>query len=602
MKKIYLLCCNLLLLSPTLNAQVGVNTPLPNTNTILHISEDEHGGGALGRGVLIPRMSISDRDAIPVDSHVDQQDNGLLIYNTTENCFNYWNFAEQLWNSLCGKIGKAQLTIDNCDSIEVKGDYKRGVALSNHYIEVPVTVHSRGTYMLTATTSTTNGYYFTHSGEFLETGKYIVKIPAVGTPEKAQNDRFTVLINGIAANGDQPACQFGVTVSGQTDFKMNCSSVKVNGVYTVNQRLNASHTIQVAIQVDPSSVGAGSMYHMQTDRVDGIRFTGSGLITARNQVVTLYGEGTPTSDEVKNLTITANSNSNSTTCKAKVFIAIPSKKLLTIGTSENGYGYNFSGSAASNKLITTPSNYGMLNDSRIKFQGWSSIINGGNHPRDESLRSWLLGNQPVDILVIGYSWSMSDSAADIITEYLARGGVVLAFSESNSGVRRLFRNLFASSSIDARSGGGAGTLYNLSYTNDEILNGPFGDIRGKKWGEDASYTTYVSNLPSSEVYIYSDAAGNELQKTSSGDREGITALRHRSLNFIWVGDGGFNSNHSGHSSTICPFKLDHLNYPIPKSNYGNHSSGRTEVYNAIFTANAFAWAIKQAHFMGINTL
>ena len=291
------------------------------------------------------------------------------------------------------------------------------------------------------------------------------------------------------------------------------------------------------------------------------------------------------------------------TCSFDVIITIPKKKLLTIGSDPDGYGYNWSGNAASNKLITTNTNYGELINSVIKYEGFNNninVINGGVDPNASQLRNWLLGPEPVDILVLGYIWTMTEEEADIITEYILKRGVVLAFSESLAGNRRLFQNLFNDINITSSLINAAGALYKLPVVDDEILNGPFGDIRGKYWGEDASQTCRVTGLPLNDIDIYSyDVDYSQATPVSTG---AITAFKHKQFNLIWVGDGGFTSSHTGTSGTICPFKLDTNNFPIPKPNYGRRTTAREQpVYNSIFTANAVAWAIKKAESNGINT-
>jgi len=132
-------------------------------------------------------------------------------------------------------------------------------------------------------------------------------------------------------------------------------------------------------------------------------------------------------------------------------------------------------------------------------------------------------------------------------------------------------------------------VYQLSGTDDAILNGPFGDIRNQRWGEDASNTSGASGIPSGMIDIYSN--GSDISGGTSNSAI-VTAFKHKTLNFLWIGDGGFNSNGNPTSDTITPFVLDGANYPVLKTNYGRGTE--YSVYNAILTANAFAWAIEMA--------
>lgn len=77
MKNFTTIC--LFFLACHLSGQVSINTTgsPPVATAMLDISGS-------GKGILIPRMTASDRDLIsnPAQS--------LLIFNTTSNCYNYW--------------------------------------------------------------------------------------------------------------------------------------------------------------------------------------------------------------------------------------------------------------------------------------------------------------------------------------------------------------------------------------------------------------------------------------------------------------------------------------------------------------------------------
>ncbi len=306
----------------------------------------------------------------------------------------------------------------------------------------------------------------------------------------------------------------------------------------------------------------------------------------------MYGTGTPTSMDPKRLTITSNSKSDVTTCSATVTIAYTKKKVLSIGTYANVYGYNFSGTAYSNQMITAQANFGTQENSLIKAEGFEFISPGDFSPSLAQLQTAL--NQNPDFIIMGVWWDPTVAMADLLVDYLAKGGIILAFMEEAGGTRILQR-LFANTSISGTLVNAAGAVYRYPILNDEILNGPFGDIRGLQWGEDASQTRAMYNIPTSSITVYSNDQDISAGNAGTG---GITAFKHNSLNFIFVADGGFNSaaNNAPASNTICPFNIDANKFPIAKTNYGR--STRYTVYNSIFTANALAWAIKTAQFKG----
>lgn len=73
-----------------LNGNIGIGTDSPDDSSILDIESDE-------KGLLIPRMSESERDAI------NDPAQGLQIFNLTTGCLNYY-FGTS-WCSLCGCDG-----------------------------------------------------------------------------------------------------------------------------------------------------------------------------------------------------------------------------------------------------------------------------------------------------------------------------------------------------------------------------------------------------------------------------------------------------------------------------------------------------------------
>ncbi|KFF22186.1 hypothetical protein [Chryseobacterium sp. JM1] len=569
------------------NGSVGINTSSPNVNSVLDVVS-----GNNNKGILIPRLTENQRNAIIINK---PKDDGLTIYNTTEDCFNYWSFADDEWKSVCGQMGKAVFTVD-CSNTKVMGTYVKGRDLTtSNYLNISVNVTKIGNYTISGTTI--NGYNFYGTGTFLNTGVQTIQIGGQGTPQNVQTDDVT-----LTANGNDVTCTPAVSVnvlSPAGSYTMSCGGAVANGVYKVGTALNSSNTITLPINV--SSLGS---YTITTNTVDGISFRGSGTFTSTgNQNITLSGMGTPSSTAVKTITITSDSQGGvSTTCNVSVIVVIPAKKLLAIGLGTT-YGYNLSNSGRpSNTLITTNTNYGTLPASTVKYEGWSQIIDGGNSPSAAQLNTWLLGSAPVDMVVIGYSYGMSAGEASVFLQYLQKGGVILSFCEDTTGNQNFFRTIFNDPSITQSTTGGSGDgrTYTLPITSDEITNGPFGDIRGKLWGDDATDVVYFTGLPSGEISVYSNATN---ANNSTGTVAGaVTAFKHKSFNLIWVGEGGFNSQSGNtgdlNSNTICPFILDTNKKPTPKTTYG---TAGTLIYNSTFTANAFAWAIKQAEFKGINT-
>lgn len=581
-------------------AQVGVNTESPNRLSELDVKNLVNGVDTIPKGIMIPRLRTEQRDLIDVRDA--SEGNGILIYNIDEDCYNYYNKLEAEWKSLCGKLGRAEFEITDCSAVEAYGLYRNKESLNtSHYIKMRVTVTKIGSYTIVAMPDPDNGYYFTLSGDFLTKGTFELLLPAAGTPidytpEGEPGDLIRFNLNGIMAN-----CTINIPIedsSKKPEYTMNCGKAKVNGIYLLDKELDGTNTLSLTITASVNAIGA--TYIIETDEQAGIKFSGSGILVNGTQVVTLQGVGTPNSVEPVTLTISSNSTISKATCSVSVPVAYTKKKILTIGSFPNGYGYNFSGTAQSGRMLKASNNYGTLSTSIVKCEGFD-IIDGGADPSDARLYSWLLGAEPVDIVIIGFlsNYIGSGNQGTYIRQYLENGGVVLAYMDSNGAqAQPLLRAVFDSSSITAGNitSAIAGLVFNFSNVDHEILNGPFGDIRGLYWGEDASYTQGAVGLPTDKITIFStdqDLAG---YNTGRGD---VTAFVHNELNFVYVGDGGFNSSDTSIATPyiICPFKVDANNSPIARQGYGWSTTGRTyPVYNSIFTANAIAWAIKKAQF------
>ncbi|MCI0921727.1 fimbrillin family protein [Sphingobacterium rhinopitheci] len=340
----------------------------------------------------------------------------------------------------------------------------------------------------------------------------------------------------------------------------------------------------------------------------------------------------------------------------KLWYKFPKRTILHVTrVGADGYGYAaqpyYDGvkyypeyNKASYNLMAEPRNYGSLPESIVRSGGFSHL----RCYRDGQLNYFLEGRyKPApnptttpdvadkdlpldltkrpDIVIISVYYLMDEDDRTALITYINAGGVVLLMTDGVNSADRVaqqpfFRDLFNNQSITLQNNGYlGGALYKLSDIDDEILNGPFGDIRGKYWGEDASATTSLANVPSSEITEYSEA------KAANGTvaANGITMFKHKTKHFFWIGDGGFLSNERVRgiyeNYTLEPFatvdltqavsfnpvaRYNYNNFPVPKK-YGyagnGISAGNTDVYNSTIFANIMSWAVINAEFFGINT-
>ncbi len=101
MKKNVLLLLLLVMFQLTNAQNVGVGTAVIDPSAKLQVESTTS-------GLLPPRMTTAQRNAIPSPAE------GLVIYNLTIHCLEYWNSFQ--WVSLCGPTS---VCYQNCDQIKL---------------------------------------------------------------------------------------------------------------------------------------------------------------------------------------------------------------------------------------------------------------------------------------------------------------------------------------------------------------------------------------------------------------------------------------------------------------------------------------------------
>jgi|GEM_PF-584095 len=291
-------------------------------------------------------------------------------------------------------------------------------------------------------------------------------------------------------------------------------------------------------------------------------------------------------------------------------------------------------------MIKEAKNFGNLSNSIVRTNGFGHRILSHNFRIDTALH---LGANPTiappDIVIIGTYYEMDANDAQALLEYVNRGGVLFLMSDGvdNSDYqshRQFFKLLFNTATTSNKSGFDGGSVYKLSDINDEILNGPFGDVRNMHWGEDATATIALQNYPDADVTSYS---GSVPVNKSNAASIGATMVKHNSKHFFWVGDGGFiacdevSGAHGSPSNPATgswasyanqpfatatapdkvtrrhpyPYLSTHYEFfPVPRK-YGYSGNGFDRyyhnVYNSTVFANFMSWAVANATFFGINT-
>lgn len=220
-------------------------------------------------------------------------------------------------------------------------------------------------------------------------------------------------------------------------------------------------------------------------------------------------------------------------------------------------------------------------------------------------------NQP-DIIIVGQYYYFTDDDVTALIQYVKDGGVLFLMSDNgtvaNQGHRQFLQGLLGSNVELDITTNSPGAVYKMVNVNNPILNGPFGDVRNKYWGEDASITMYTRNLPSDVEILSYGKAENETATTWQND---ATMFHHKKYNFFWTGDAGFLSNEKASGTytggwTLEPFATHPTtHYPIGRVDFGAAGNGYAKeaftVHNSEVYANFLAWALMRAEFYGIKT-
>ncbi len=603
----------LFMVTNLLYSQVGVNTETPHPKTALEITTlptDK------SKGIMIPRVTEKERDGIltGMDATAKATVNSIMVFNTDEDCYNFWNVEEDEWKSVCGAMGKAEFDPVICSDITAIGNYVEGTNVDgSNYLSINVNVTKIGSYSISGTTG--NGYSFFVTSVVLEKGMQQILIPAQGKPIAAGVDNLA--ITGIdLVSGCIPTITVASAIA---EYSMNCSSAVTNGRYLKGTALTSANTITMNVTV--SKPGS---YVINTPKTNGITFTGTGDFTSAGTFpVTLVGMGIPTVNLDFDIEIHANTLQGNDKCSVTVPLTLPAMTYAIIGTNIWSWNTGARLSAFNSQSFGPNGIVKMVSFNQL----WSvSDVNIAA----ANLNGTGTNSRPDIVLYFAFDATPNAALSTALASYINKGGCVIygaaSFSLGNPAQYRavdiLMKGIFGVGPNTGSSGtdlGGwcqnqitrdSGTspensqddnCYQInSNPNDPVINGPFGNLAGLWWGEDneSTGTVLVSQLPPNSVQIcpgYNQFSKKTVSPVTS------TVWYNDNKNFVYFGDctGAATSN-------ISP-----LEYPtiygtggVPQSKrygfYPNESSQAQYVYNAALELNALSFLIKKAAVSGIN--
>lgn len=246
---------------------------------------------ATDRGLLLPRMTTTQRDAINVGTSGGVFPKGLVIYNTDVDCVEYWNGTA--WKSLCaGSIsGNATVTALQCDQASYSGNQPiAGSAASGYFVSVNYNGGNGGGYTLPPIPSSgVAGLTATAQGAQVASGDGAIQFSIDGAPQTPGTASFDLTLGG-------QTCTFQVQVATPAAV---ASLTGCGGTLTPNNTLTAGTQVPAGTYVQlPYTSGNGGSFNAINSPSTGVTgmFAGaSGTVNNGNGSLQLNLSGTPAS-------------------------------------------------------------------------------------------------------------------------------------------------------------------------------------------------------------------------------------------------------------------------------------------------------------------
>ncbi len=310
MKQLLVTLCAVIFCAELWSQNIGINVDgsAPAPSALLDINGDALPNNGK-RGLLIPRVTTTQRDLMLTAE-------GLLVYNTTTSCFNYWSIGS--WHDLCGGsekprmigygggVGSASRTVptNSFHDIEARIVYEQ----ANLFVEL-VGVNIQ--YRLLTNDWASAGY--PRSVVVLDDYLYLLIVSQVLSPLEWRVYRYDV--NNLALGGTQMNFIGLPLVATDNLLQMTSSSAGVfyftynagnsNNDFAVAKYDLAgtmlSHTSTVTFGSEPNSFdrimvdGDDNVYGIKTPATDDFvrKFNSSGALIYVTSPYLLVGSGTP---------------------------------------------------------------------------------------------------------------------------------------------------------------------------------------------------------------------------------------------------------------------------------------------------------------------
>lgn len=397
---------------------------------------------------------------------------------------------------------------------------------------------------------------------------------------------------------------------GDFDYYIDCEATQVYGAYVPNLALTKDNYAEVHVYADKAITD--TYYKIYTNTIDGISFSGEGSLNLTkdkegrySQTLRLQGQGVPKTQFSKYLDVFMNTTQLQS-CDFLVKMAYSPKKI--VGASyHNSSGYVMDDSYSMDFRLSEY-NFGLLPNSFVKsypLTQFTQVPGNADKISNPLLAKALID---ADILLIGStSEGQSNSEyyaerAKMIADFLRAKGVVVFMEQSKGGIEYLFKELYGDGfQLIYQSAKGQTRFPLTSIPGDPILNGPFGDVNNKYWGQSTYTPMGIGGVPNEDIVIYSYAAKNT--SDTQVENMGVAIFRHLKYNLFFIGSSGFISSDpkdpTDPRNTAFLIDLNDHYRPITRQGFGSTDPGPVD--NSIFFGNVMNWALDQAEFNGKNS-
>ncbi|KIA93531.1 hypothetical protein OA93_22005 [Flavobacterium sp. KMS] len=484
-------------------------------------------------------------------------------------------------NGISVIVAPVAFTMD-CAGATQSGAYMQNVALNstNNTITLPINVTATGA--TTISTNTVNGVSFS-SGAIVLTklGADTVVLRGTGTPTSGATAELTV----TGTQTDPATCYFNLVIAKQPiAFTMTCNSITTSGSYVPNVAMTSENSMAVPVNV--TYVGD---YSITTNTLNGVSFSATGTFTSTGaQTITLKASGTPTAGGSYAYTVSTNSTSSSVTCSKSILFTYRTMNVIGIGDGLYNPASS-SSSQASSAILANTNNFGP--NGKVQMLGTFKFFNLGGSTSATTLRNSINTNN-ADIIHIAYNYQPNADVIAVLSDFVKnKKGVVIFASERDGNIPNVINGILGTNVSTVAANNSVGlNLSDIANIADPILNGPFGNTAGLSLGGDVDNSIFLTTAPTNSTVLATEKGSSK-----------VFSFRDNTYGFVFIGDAGYNAGVVGNNQYgNYPASMLSGGVPVAKPNYGAGSHNVT-IYNSIFYANLFAWAVDYAQNNTIKT-